>query len=83
VVNTASPGVTIPSDFVGLSFETSSIASATGFPSGSAVFQQMLRQLGVGWLRFGGNSVDRTTWVGGQRSSSTPADSLTASDVEP
>jgi uncharacterized protein (TIGR03437 family) len=81
-VNTASPGVTIPSDFIGLSFETSSIASATGFPSSSAVFQQMLSQLGAGWMRFGGNSVDRTTWVGGQRSSSTPANSLTASDVD-
>lgn len=72
--------MTIPSDFVGLSFETDSIST---FPSGSAVFQQMLRQLGVGWMRFGGNSVDRTTWVGGQRSSSTPANSLTASDVDP
>ncbi len=81
-VNTASPGVTIPSDFIGLSFETSSIASATRFPSGSAVFQQMLSQLGTGWMRFGGNSVDRTTWVGGTRSSSTPANSLTGSDVD-
>ena len=80
--NTASPGVTIPSDFIGLSFETSSIASATGFPSSSAVFEQMLSQLGVGWMRFGGNSVDHTTWVGGQRSSSTPANSLTGSDVD-
>jgi len=81
-VNTASPGVTIPSDFIGLSFETSSIASATGFPSSSAVFAQMLSQLGTGWMRFGGNSVDRTTWVGGTRTSSTPANSLTGSDVD-
>jgi len=81
-VNTASPGVTIPSDFLGLSFEASYIASPTGLPYGSAVFQQMLSQLGTGWVRIGGNSVDQTTWVGGTRSSSTPADSLTGSDVD-
>jgi uncharacterized protein (TIGR03437 family) len=80
-VNTASPGATIPSDFIGLSFETTFVESAL-FPYGSAVYRQMLSQLGAGWIRFGGSTVDLTTWVGGQRSSSTPANSLTGSDVD-
>ena len=77
-----SPGVTIPADFLGFSYETSSLASTTTFPSGSAQFQQLVSQLGPGWLRFGGNSVDHTAWIGGQRTSTTPTGSLTASDVD-
>ncbi|HEV2447516.1 MAG TPA: hypothetical protein VGS58_16410, partial [Candidatus Sulfopaludibacter sp.] len=77
-----SPSVTIPPDFLGLSFETGSLTSATGFPAENAQFRQMVSQLGLGWVRFGGNSVDKTTWIGGQRTSATPANSLTASDVD-
>jgi uncharacterized protein (TIGR03437 family) len=85
MVRADQPSVTIPSDFLGLSFETSSLATAntTSFPAESAQFQQMVSQLGLGWLRFGGNSVDKTAWIGGQRTSSTPSSgSLTGSDVD-
>jgi uncharacterized protein (TIGR03437 family) len=81
-VHAGSPSVTIPSDFLGLSFETGSLTSATGFPAENGQFQRMVSQLGLGWLRFGGNSVDKTTWIGGQLTSSTPTNSLTASDVD-
>lgn len=81
-VQAGPPTVTIPSDFLGLSFETGSLATAGGFPAENPQFRQMVAQLGAGWLRFGGNSVDRTLWIGGRRSSSTPANSLTASDVD-
>src|SRR5271157_5935079 len=81
-VNAGSPSVTIPADFLGLSFETGSLTSTTGFPAENAQFQGMVSQLGVGWLRFGGNSVDKTTWIGGTRTSATPSDNLTASDVD-
>ena len=83
-VNAAAPAVTIPSDFLGLSFETGSLTDASSaFPAGNAQFQQMVAQLGPGWLRFGGNSVDKSTnWIGGQRTSSTPTGSLTQTDVD-
>lgn len=81
-VHAGSPSVTIPPDFLGLSFEAGSLTSATGFPAENAQFQRMVSQLGLGWLRFGGNSVDETTWIGGQRTSSTPTGNLTASDVD-
>ncbi len=81
-VNTGSPGAAIPRDFLGLSFETGSLTSATGFPAENTQFQQMVAQLGLGWLRFGGNSVDQTGWARGQRTSASPSTTLMASDVD-
>jgi uncharacterized protein (TIGR03437 family) len=81
-VHPESPSLTIPADFLGLSFETGSLTTATGFPAENTQFQQMVSQLGLGWLRFGGNSVDKTAWIGGPRTPATPATVLTASDVD-
>lgn len=79
-----SPGVSIPNNFVGLSFETGSLTSSTGFPATNPVFRQMVSQIGPGVARFGGNSVDQLAgWVRGQRTSSTPTSVLTSSDVDP
>jgi uncharacterized protein (TIGR03437 family) len=78
-----SPGTAIPSDFIGLSFETGSLTSATGFPAENHVFQRMVAQVGPGLLRFGGNSVDKLTgWMRGQRALSTPASVITSSDAD-
>ncbi len=82
-VDTTSPTYTIPPDFLGLSFETGSLTSTPStFPAENAQFRVMVSQLGLGWVRFGGNSVDKTNWIGGQRTSQTPASSLTASDFD-
>ena len=81
-VNTGLPGAAIPRDFLGLSFETGSLTSATGFPAENTQFQQMVAQLGPGWLRFGGNLVDKTAWARGQRTSASPSTTLMASDVD-
>jgi uncharacterized protein (TIGR03437 family) len=79
----ASPGIAIPSRFIGLSFEASSLTSATGFPAENAVFQRMVSQLGPGSVRFGGNSVDQLTgWTRGQRTASTPSSVIASSDVD-
>lgn len=73
-VHVGSPSVTIPPDFLGLSFESGSLTTTTGFPAENSQFRQMLTQLGTGWLRFGGNSVDKTAWTSGTASGSlTPA----------
>lgn len=78
-----SPGIAIPRDFIGLSFETGSLTSATAFPATNPVFQRMVAQVGPGLLRFGGNSVDKLTgWTRGSRTSSTPASVLTSSDAD-
>ena len=52
------PGATLPRDFLGLSFEASVLGSADFDPAGSAL-PAFLDDLGIGRLRFGGNSVDR------------------------
>jgi hypothetical protein len=78
-----SPGIAIPRDFIGLSFETGSLTTATGFPAENPVLQRMVAQVGPGLLRFGGNSVDQLTgWVRGQRVASTPASVIASSDAD-
>jgi len=83
VAHPESPGIAIPSSFPGLSFESGSLTSATGFPAENAVFQRMVAQLGPGLVRFGGNSVDRLTgWMRGQRTASTSSSVITSSDAD-
>jgi hypothetical protein len=78
-----SPGIAIAHDFIGLSFETGSLTTATGFPAENPVLQRMVAQVGPGLLRFGGNSVDQLTgWMRGQRAPSTPASVITSSDAD-
>jgi uncharacterized protein (TIGR03437 family) len=78
-----SPGLAIPSGFLGLSFETGSLTTTTGFPAENTVFQQMVAQLGPGVARFGGNSVDQLTgWMRGQRTASTSSSVITSSDAD-
>jgi uncharacterized protein (TIGR03437 family) len=78
-----SPGIAIADDFIGLSFETGSLTTATGFPAENPVLQRMVAQVGPGLLRFGGNSVDQLTgWMRGQRVSSTPTSVITSSDAD-
>src|SRR5438093_13366590 len=54
-VDVAHPGATLPEDFLGLSFEASVLGSARLSPSASNL-PALLKNLGVGHLRFGGNS---------------------------
>lgn len=78
-----SPGIAIPRDFIGLSFESGSLTTATGFPAENPVLQRMVAQVGPGLLRFGGNSVDKLTgWLRGPRTPSTPSSVIAASDVD-
>ena len=79
-----SPGLAIPNDFIGLSFETGSLTgAASAFPYNNAIFEQMLSQIGPGLIRFGGNSVDKLTgWTRTSRTSSTPTSIITSSDAD-
>ena len=86
--HSTSPGVAIPIDFLGLSFESGNLASTTAFPAENPVFRLMLSQIGPGLLRFGGNSVDKLTgWQASPRitapaSSATPSSVIASSDVD-
>jgi len=62
-VDRARPGASVPPDFLGLSFELSSLHQIAGYAeSGDLV--TLLRSLGPGVLRFGGGSADtRVAWT--------------------
>lgn len=59
-VDPAHPGATLPTDFLGLSFEASVLGSTLFDPLRSDL-SILMRALGTGRLRFGGNSLDRVT----------------------
>ncbi len=62
-VDTAHPGPLVPQDFLGLSFEMSSLPQIARYGS-RGDFAAMLRSLGTGVLRFGGVSADtRIAWT--------------------
>jgi len=62
-LDTAHPGSPVPEDFLGLSFEMSSLPQIARYGS-RGDFIAMLRSLGTGVLRFGGVSADtRIAWT--------------------
>jgi hypothetical protein len=57
------PGRRIPVDFLGLSYDAKDLADKTGFVPSNLVLKQLLTNLGIGVLRFGGTGVDiDTAW---------------------
>jgi hypothetical protein len=67
-VDAAHPGLALPTDFLGLSFEASVLGSHLFDPARSNL-PSLMGDLGSGRLRFGGNSVDRVAaWTAGPSS---------------
>lgn len=60
-VHPDTPGVAIPADFLGFSYEKS-ILTETHFRPNNAEMVNLYRNLGGGVLRFGGNRVETTYW---------------------
>ena len=61
-VDAAHPGVVIPSDFLGLSFETP-VFRSRAIESAAPPLSRLLSGLGIGVLRISGDSVDHTQWL--------------------
>lgn len=76
------PGIAIPRDFLGFSFEAGTLTSAKTFPAENLAFQRLVKQVGPGLLRFGGGTVDRTGWQRGTRTAKSPANVLFPADVD-
>jgi hypothetical protein len=57
----SNPGAAIPDDYIGLSYETSSIIGGNYFRSTNQPLLQVFDTLGIKSLRFGGNSSDSGT----------------------
>ncbi|WP_259071923.1 hypothetical protein HDF24_04170 [Mucilaginibacter sp. X4EP1] len=82
-VNGSTPGHSVSPAFEGLSYETGIFDENPDFLNeNNTVFIQLIKNLGTGVLRIGGDSSDETTWTGNKRNSSTPANSLTTTDID-
>ena len=77
------PGYTIPTTFEGLSFETGILVDSPEFLNeNNQVLIQLIKNLGPGVLRIGGNSSDLIKWSGIARTAETPAKTLTTSEID-
>lgn len=77
------PGNTIPANFEGLSYETGILAETPEILNeNNKVLVQLIKNLGPGLLRIGGDSSDETSWTGQERTSATGNDALTTSDID-
>lgn len=73
----------IPSDFLGFSYEMSQLTDNSRYlHPDNLVLVQMMKNLGNGILRVGGNSSDKISWTGMPRIDYMGKDSLTTTDVD-
>ncbi len=61
VVDATKPGLTVPADFLGISYEKNALVEPH-FKPGNSVLVNLHRNLGAGTLRLGGNKVELTRW---------------------
>ena len=61
VIDVAKPGLTIPTDFLGISYEKNALVEPH-FKPGNTALINLHRNLGTGTLRLGGNKVELTRW---------------------
>jgi len=77
------PGYTIPATFEGLSYETPMLVDSPEFLNeNNKVLIQLIKNLGQGILRIGGNSSDLIKWAGSASTAKTPANTLTTSEID-
>jgi len=82
-VDQTHPGNTISPNFEGLSFETLVLAKNPEYLNpGNTVFVNLIKNLGPGLLRIGGGTSDKITWTSTARTSSTPPNNLTTTDID-
>jgi hypothetical protein len=82
-VDQSQPGKAISPTFEGLSFETAILTRNPEYlDANNIVLIQLLKNLGPGILRIGGDTSDEIDWTGNARSFGTSKDSLTTSDID-
>ncbi|WP_428328137.1 glycosyl hydrolase family protein [Mucilaginibacter sp.] len=82
-IDQSQKGINIPSTFQGFSYETGMLAENPDFLNvNNKVLIQLIKNLGPGILRIGGDSSDETIWTGKARTDKTTADSITTTDID-
>ena len=66
VIDYENDGRPIASDFTGLSYESAILSPGTYFTPDNSTLIALLRALGAGVLRIGGNTSERTVWASGR-----------------
>ena len=80
-LNPSNPGIAVPLDFTGLSYEMVSMQSGY-FRPGDAALIQYFNTLGVKVLRIGGNSVETYNFYNGNASTTYPNDTITPAEID-
>ena len=75
-------GVPVPPAFPGFSYEAGLLTDSTYMIPSNTVLIRLMKNLGNGMLRIGGNSSDNIVWSPWPRHAETGRDSLTANDVD-
>ena len=82
-VDQSQSGNLISPTFLGLSFETAILTKNPEYLNGNNnALIQLIKNLGPGVLRIGGDTSDEIDWTGKARTDKTSTDSLTTSDVD-
>ncbi len=82
-VDPSQPGFAIPTNFEGLSYETGLLIQNPEFLNeNNAPLIQLIKNLGKGVLRIGGNTSDEINWQNGARTTETPETSLTTTEID-
>ncbi|WP_143305103.1 glycosyl hydrolase family 79 C-terminal domain-containing protein [Chitinophaga vietnamensis] len=82
IVHPDGNGIPVPASFAGFSYEAGALPDSTFLTPSNTVLIQLIRNLGNGVLRVGGNSSDRLVWTGAPRTAATGKDSLTTTDID-
>ncbi|TWF39990.1 glycosyl hydrolase family 79 [Chitinophaga polysaccharea] len=67
---------------MGFSYEIGILPDSTFLSPSNTVLVQLIRNLGDGVIRVGGNSSDRVVWTNAARTTATGRDSLTTTDID-
>jgi hypothetical protein len=81
-IDCAHPGLKIPDEFSGLSFETRALVKDETISPDNTALLNMMKLLGPGILRIGGNSVENSVFSPGKRSKKTGQDTITTDDID-
>ena len=81
-IDCAHPGLKIPDEFNGISFETRALVKDETISPNDTVLLNMMKLLGPGILRIGGNSVENSVFSLGKRNKKTGQDTITADDID-
>lgn len=81
-INTLQPGVKIPADFLGFSYEVTALLDTDYFRGNNVVFKNLLDNLGSGVIRLGGYYVNNHYWCNHPRTPLTGPDSIATTDID-